>query len=120
MQIRNLTGTEPLVSFHVEAPSFGSQDTDARSLLSADHAAGPPGGDAELREAFDEFVGESFFGQMLAAMRKTTGKPAYFHGGRAEEVFQSQLDQMLSQEMAAASASTFSGPMFESFMLHRR
>ena len=33
---------------------------------------------------------------MLKAMRSTVDKPAYFHGGQAEEVFRSQLDQHLA------------------------
>ncbi len=40
-----------------------------------------------VRKAFDNFVGETFYGQMLKEMRKTVGKAAYFDGGRAEEVF---------------------------------
>lgn len=73
----------------------------------------------EVREAFQQFVGETFFGQMLSAMRKTVGKPAYFHGGRGEEVFQGQLDQMLGEQLAKASAADFADPMFELFALQR-
>lgn len=73
----------------------------------------------ELRTAFDSFVGEVFFGQMMESMRKTVGKSAYMHGGRGEEVFQKQLDQMFSQEMTKASASQFTGPMFELFSMNR-
>ena len=78
-----------------------------------------PQGNAELRKQFDGFVGETFYGQMLSAMRKTVDKPAYFHGGRAEEAFRGQLDQILSTKMAEASAGSFSGPMFELFNLNR-
>ncbi len=74
---------------------------------------------SEAREAFDQFVGQTFFSQMMSTMRKTVGKPAYFHGGRAEEIFQSQLDQVLSEEMTNATADQFTGPMFELFMLGR-
>jgi len=73
----------------------------------------------QLREAFDAFVGEVFFGQMLKSMRKTLGKPPYFHGGRAEEVFQQQLDQVLAEKLSKASAEKFTGPMFELFTLPR-
>ncbi|HWB07708.1 MAG TPA: rod-binding protein [Pirellulales bacterium] len=73
----------------------------------------------KLREAFDQFVGETFYGQMLGSMRKTVGKPAYFHGGRAEEVFQGQLDQVVAEQMAKANANSFTGPMFELFSLQR-
>ena len=71
------------------------------------------------REVFDQFVGETFFGQMLASMRKSVGKPAYFHGGRAEEVFQGQLDQVLGEHLSKASEGSFSGPMYELFTLAR-
>ncbi len=71
------------------------------------------GNAAELREQFTQFVGEAFFGQMLKAMRSTVGKPAYFHGGRAEEVFQGQLDQQLAEHLTKASAERFAEPMFE-------
>ena len=67
----------------------------------------------ELREQFTQFVGESFYGQMLKAMRATVGKPAYFHGGRAEEVFQGQLDQQMAQHLTEASAEKFAEPLFE-------
>ena len=73
----------------------------------------------QLREAFDAFAGEVFFGQMLKSMRKTLGKPPYFHGGRAEEVFQQQLDQVLAEKLSKASAEKFTGPMFELFTLPR-
>jgi hypothetical protein len=75
--------------------------------------------DTKLRETFDEFVGQSFFGQMTSALRKTVGKPAYFHGGRAEEIFRGQLDQVLAQEISEASAAEISDPMYELFTLSR-
>jgi Rod binding domain-containing protein len=67
----------------------------------------------EVREQFTQFVGEVFFGQMIKSMRATTGKPAYFHGGRGEEVFQGQLDQKLAEHLTEASAERFAEPMFE-------
>lgn len=74
---------------------------------------------AEVKKAFTDFVGQTMFGQTLASMRKTVDKPAYFHGGRAEEVFQGQLDQVLAEKLTDASADTFAGPMFDLFMLGR-
>ncbi len=67
----------------------------------------------ELRETFTQFVGETFFGQMMKSMRAMTDKPAYFHGGRGEEVFQGQLDQKLAEHLTEASADRFAEPMFE-------
>jgi hypothetical protein len=69
-------------------------------------------GTDELREKFTEFVGEAFYGQMFKAMRSTVGKPAYFHGGRAEEVFQGQLDQTMAEQLTKTTASKFAEPMF--------
>lgn len=80
------------------------------------NVAAPNAQNLEVREKFDQFVGETLFGQMLKSMRKSVGKPAYFHGGRGEEVFQSQLDQLLVEKLSEASAQELSGPMFEQFM----
>ena len=74
----------------------------------------------KLHETFDQFVGETFFSQLIKSMRTSVGKPAYFHGGRAEEVFQGQLDQMLSEEFAKTSSDQIAGPMYELFQLQRQ
>ena len=91
------------------------------NLESAQSLAARNGSEAEpsLREAFDTFVGETFYGTLLKSMRQTLEKPAYFHGGRAEEIFQGQLDQTLVGEMTKANAQQFTGPMFELFNLSR-
>ena len=79
-----------------------------------------PGSDTpELKQAFTDFVGQSFFGELLKQMRATVGKPAYMHGGFGEDVFQSQLDQILVERISDASAATFSDPMYQ-LMLARR
>jgi Rod binding domain-containing protein len=67
----------------------------------------------QVRQAYSAFVGETFFGQMLKSMRSTVGKPAYFHGGQAEETFRSQLDGELSKELSKSSADRFADPIFE-------
>ena len=67
----------------------------------------------ELREKFTQFVGETFYGQMIKSMRSTVGKPAYFHGGQAEEVFQGQLDQKLAEHLTEATADQFAEPLFK-------
>jgi Rod binding domain-containing protein len=88
---------------------FAAAETGAAQLksLAADDKS------SELREKFTQFVGEAFFGQMIKAMRSTVGKPAYFHGGRGEEVFQSQLDQKMAEHLTETSASRVAEPMFE-------
>ena len=74
----------------------------------------------ELRKAFDSFVGQTLFGEMLRSMRKSLGEPAYFHGGQAEKIFTQQLDQVLAERITEASAEKITGPMFELFMPSRR
>jgi peptidoglycan hydrolase FlgJ len=76
-------------------------------------------GPDETKEAFRDFVGQTLFGQMLQSMRTTVGKPAYFHGGRGEEVFQQQLDAVMVENISEASASTVADPMYELFRLQR-
>ncbi|MBX3424998.1 MAG: rod-binding protein [Pirellulales bacterium] len=66
----------------------------------------------QLRDVYREFVGKTFFGQMLKSMRTTVGEAAYFHGGQAEKVWQSQLDEQLAEHMTVASADKFADPMF--------
>jgi len=66
----------------------------------------------QLKDAYTDFVGKTFFGQMMKAMRSTVGKPAYFHGGQGEEVFRSQLDQQMADHMSEASADQITEPMF--------
>lgn len=66
----------------------------------------------ELRTVYREFVGKTFFGQMLKSMRSTVGEAAYFDGGQAEKVWQGQLDAQLAEHMTEASADQFADPMF--------
>ncbi len=95
-----------------------------QSLLSQPLLSQPLGEDAdastpELKEAFTDFVGQTLFGSMLSSMRKTVGKPAYMHGGRTEEVFQQQMDQLIVEDLTEASADTMAGPMFDLFNMQR-
>jgi Rod binding domain-containing protein len=101
--------------------SIGSRvPTTASSGPAPSKSTNAQGQDQELRANFENFVGETMFGQMLKSMRKSQHKSAYFHGGRAEEVFQQQLDQVLAQKMSHASADKLAGPMYELFTMNRR
>ena len=105
----------PEISANYISPSIVSQPSAPPSALAA-HSQAPP---QELKGAFGDFVGRTFFGQLIASMRKTVDKPAYFHGGRGEEVFQGQLDQMLADKLSDATKEQFAEPMFDLFMLGR-
>jgi Rod binding domain-containing protein len=76
--------------------------------------------DSRLRKAFDNFVGETFFTEMLKSMRNTVGTSTLINGGSAEKIFQQQLDQIMAQKMAETSADKFTGPMYELFTLQRQ
>jgi hypothetical protein len=89
------------------------------SAATMPQAADPAADQEALRQTFESAFGQTLFGQMLKSMRKTVGKPAYLHGGRGEEVFQRQLDQVLGEKMSRASASQIAGPAFDLFMLQR-
>ena len=73
----------------------------------------------ELHKAFTDFVGQTFFGELVKQMRATVDKPAFFHGGMGEDIFQSQLDQIMVERMTDASGKTFSDPMYQLFMAPR-
>jgi Rod binding domain-containing protein len=66
----------------------------------------------KLHSTFTQFVGQTFFGQMIKSMRSTVSQPAYFNGGQAEKIFQSQLDQTLADQMTKASADRFAEPLY--------
>jgi|TARA_R110002072_G_scaffold17279_2_gene65894 hypothetical protein len=89
--------------------------------LSNSKTIGTDGKEEEpLKEAFGDFVGQTLFGSMLSTMRESVGKPAYFHGGRTEEVFQQQMDQHLVEAMSDASSETIAEPMYQLFQMQRR
>jgi hypothetical protein len=77
------------------------------------------GGSDELKQAFQDFVGKTFFSQMIASMRSTQQESAYFNGGQAEKIFQGQLDQILTEEITKASSSQIAEPMYRLFQLQR-
>ena len=90
-----------------------------KSEIAAAPSTAPRSAAPELKDAFSDFVGQTFFGQLIASMRKTLDKPAFFHGGRAEEVFQGQLDQLMAERLSDASREQLAEPMFELFMMQR-
>jgi flagellar protein FlgJ len=87
-----------------------------KGLLAARHS----GHDTpELKQAFTDFVGQTFFGEMMKQMRATLDKPAFFHGGMGEDIFQSQLDQIMVERISDTSAAKISDPMYHLLMAPR-
>ncbi len=96
----------------IHAANTESQVAAATKLTQATAKGGNVEKALATKEKFTEFVGTTFFGQMIKAMRTSVGKSAYFHGGQAEEVFRGQLDQTLAEHMTKATAEQFAEPMF--------
>ncbi len=72
------------------------------------------------KEAFQQFVGETFFQMMLKSMRSMHDKPAYMHGGQAEDMFQGQLDQQIAGDLAHNSGGSFSEDLYQLFDLQQK
>ena len=69
----------------------------------------------KLRKAFQTFVAGTFYKQMFKSLRKMNKPSAYFHGGQAEEMFRSQMDQEVSENLAKRQGDALSGPMYHAF-----
>ena len=79
----------------------------------------PSDGQPDLREAFDDFIGQTFFGQILAQMRKSVAENPYFGGGPGQAAFQGQLDTVLVERIADAAGESFSEPLWRNFTARR-
>jgi Rod binding domain-containing protein len=84
-----------------------------RELLNVNEEKNVSDEEKRFRDVLHQFVGQTLFGQMLKSMRATQEKNPYFHGGRAEEIFQSQLDMVLTDKMTKATSKTLSEPMYK-------
>ena len=69
--------------------------------------------DKQFRELLHQFIGQTLFGQMLKSMRATQEKNPFFHGGNAEDIYQSMLDMELTDQMTKATSKTLSEPMYK-------
>ncbi len=69
------------------------------SIASALPTAPAPETDV-LRQRFQESIAGTFYRTMIKSMRSGIEKSPYFHGGQGEEIFQSQMDDQLSETMA--------------------
>jgi Rod binding domain-containing protein len=76
--------------------------TDAASTTRA--YQGFAGGDlSRLRETAHRVAGSVFYGTLLKAMRESSLKGTYGHGGRGEEVFAGQLHGLWAEKLGLAS-----------------
>ena len=68
-----------------------------------------------MASAFQQFVGETFFQLMLKSLHGMHDKPAYLHGGHAETLFQSQLDQEIASQLSQTKVGSFSQDLYQVF-----
>ncbi|QDT66131.1 hypothetical protein [Calycomorphotria hydatis] len=66
-------------------------------------------------EAFRDFAAGTMFGNMLKALHKSHTKPAYFHGGQAEDVFRAELDRTIGKQLAETHGDDLIRNMSKSF-----
>lgn len=90
------------------------------TITSTLSAASIPGASSQastdqLRETFQKSVAGLFFGQLVKSLRSTAGEAAYIHGGQAEKMFQSQLDQVLVEDLAATSGGSVVDDLYAQF-----
>lgn len=52
-----------------------------------------------VKETTGRVIGSVFFGTLLKAMRESSLKGEYGHGGRGEEVFTAQLHGLIAEEL---------------------
>ena len=67
---------------------------------------------AVLRQAVDEMVGVTFFGQMLKIARSSGLKGELGHGGRGEQIFGAQLDQELARRAGEGMPNSLSDAIY--------
>lgn len=68
-----------------------------------------------VEEKFQDFVGSTFYREMLKALRSGQKHSKYFYGGQAEEIFRGQLDQQISEEFGHTHAQHLAAPLFEAY-----
>jgi Rod binding domain-containing protein len=76
--------------------------TPTTQSVATDKASAAGTARTQLREAAKKLIGEVFYGTLLKQYRSTGRKGTYGHGGRGEEVFQGQLDQVFAERAGAA------------------
>lgn len=96
--------------------------TSAQAAADAREASGShllnqsPASKEKLKSTFQDFTAGTFYKEMLKSLRKMHNKPAYVYGGRAEEIFQGQMDQQVAENLAHSKGSQISEPLFQGFM----
>ncbi|MCP4247622.1 MAG: hypothetical protein GY778_11285 [bacterium] len=62
----------------------------------------------QMRAAVDKVVGLTFYGTLLRVQRSASLQGSIGHGGRGEEIFGAQLDQLFAERAGTASGFNLS------------
>jgi Rod binding domain-containing protein len=73
-----------------------------------------------LRSATGEVVGSVFYGTMLKAMRGSSLRGEYGHGGRGEDVFAAQLDAVRARQLGKASQGGLADTLYQRLALQQQ
>lgn len=76
----------------------------------------PTANTSETEQAFQEFYAGTFYRLMLKALRESQGEMAYFDGGQAERIFQSQLDEQIVQNLSQHHGRALAAPLYQQFL----
>jgi Rod binding domain-containing protein len=78
-------------------------------------AKAPSAGQLAVREKFQDFVGGTFYKEMLKSLRAAQKPSKYLNGGQAEKIFQGQMDQQIAENLARQYGGPLAAPLFESY-----
>jgi|GEM_PF-4155303 len=71
-----------------------------------------------MKQAFQQFVGETLFRELVKTMREGTQQTNLMgEDSPASKMFQSQLDETLTQQLAATAGKPLSESLYEQFSL---
>jgi Rod binding domain-containing protein len=102
-------------------PTAAASGSGISSILATNRPPQPPSDEQlQVRQTFQDFVAGTFYKQMFKALRSTENQPAYMHGGKAEEMFQNQMDQQVAENLARDQGSDLVGPLYTTFAAHLR
>lgn len=92
----------------------------ANSLNALNAAATTSPKNDTLRETVGEFVGNVFYGTLMRQMEKSPIKGKFGHGGRGEDVFQSQLHMEYAKRLGRAPGDPIADRIYEAMTRGRR
>ncbi len=70
---------------------------------------------SRLLTTIDQAMGTVFYGPVLRAARNSSLKGEVGHGGKGEDVFQNQLDQILAERVGQATHHGLNETLFDRF-----